>query len=313
MGPRLWLAGEHSVSNGYSDALAAAVGPGEPTLLAGGGASEGPVWHPEGYLTFVRFTQSKLVRWDPDGTVTVIREDTGDGNGCTLDRQNRLIMCESGHRSVTRTEPDGTINVIADKWRGKRLNRPNDVVCSSGGTVYFTDPQGRMPLEERELGFSGVFKASPDGTLDLVTDKCGYPNGLAFSPDESILYVALTRKDEHCLEEDARGEICPHRAIRSFRMLSGGKLEDRGIFADMSSAGPGAPDGMKVDVDGRVYCTGPGGIWVFDPSGVRIGVLPVPEQARNLAFGGTGMSTLYITAGDSLYSLDTKVRGIGAF
>jgi gluconolactonase len=301
------------VSSGYSDALAAAVGPGELTLLAGGGDSEGPVWHPAGYLTFVWFRDSKLVRWDPDGTVTVVRENTGGGNGCTLDRQNQLIMCEGTHRAVTRTEPDGTITVIADKWQGKRLNRPNDVVCAADGTVYFTDPQGLMPAHERELGFSGVFKVSPDGAVDLATDKCGYPNGLAFSPDESILYVALTRRDERCVDEVARGEICPHRAIRSFRVLPGGALEDRGIFADMSSAGPGAPDGVKVDRDGRVYCTGPGGIWVFDPSGVRIGVLPVPVLARNLAFGGAGLSTLYITAGDSLYCLDTKVEGIGAF
>jgi sugar lactone lactonase YvrE len=301
------------VSSRYSDRLATEVGPGELTLLTAGGDSEGPVWHPEGYLTFVWFRQSKLVRWDPDGTVTIVRENTGGGNGCTLDRQNRLIMCEGEHRAVTRTEPDGTITMIADKWQGKRLNRPNDVVCASGGTVYFTDPQGRMPLDERELGFSPVFKIMPDGTVDVATDKCGYPNGLAFSPDESVLYVALTRQDEHCLEEDARGDICPHRGIRAFQVLPGGDLQDLGIFADVSSAGPGAPDGMKVDTDGRVYCTGPGGIWVFDPSGVRIGVLPVPELARNLAFGGSDMSTLYITAGESLYSLDTKVRGIGAF
>lgn len=294
------------------DTLEVAIGPSNLRLLARGGASEGPVWHPEGYLTFVWFTQSKLVRWDTDGTVSVIREDTGEGNGCTLDRQNRLIMCEGMHRSVTRTEPDGTIVAVADRWQGKRLNRPNDVVCASDGAIYFTDPQARMPMEDRELGFSGVFRIGPDGELRLATDKCGYPNGLAFSPDESILYVALTRQDERCFEEAARGELCPHRAIRAFAVKPGGKLDDLGIFADMSSAGPDSPDGIKVDIEGRVYCTGPGGIWVFDASGVRIGVLPVPEHTRNFAFGGRDLSTLYVTAGDSLYSVNTKTQGISA-
>jgi len=293
--------------------LAAIVEAAEPTLVATDiGATEGPLWHPGGFLTFVDMRRSHLLRWDAAGGVRVIREHTGEGNGCTLDRQGRLIMCEGGHRRVTRTELDGRIVTLAERWQGKRLNRPNDVVCRSDGTVFFTDPELRVPPADREVGLSGVYSITPQGELRLATDECEYPNGLAFSPDERVLYVAISRLDERCLEEEKTGAVCRHRRIRAFDVDAEGRLRNNRIFVDMSSAEAGVPDGMKVDRDGRVYCTGSGGIWVIDPQGRRLGIIRVPEVPRNLAFGGPNYQTLYITAGISVYSQGTHVTGIGA-
>ena len=286
----------------------------EPTLLAAGlGRTEGPLWHSGGYLTFVDLGGSRLLRWDPDGGVTVIRENTGEGNGCTLDRQGRLLMCEGANRRVTRTAADGSITAIAERWQGNRLNRPNDVICRSDGTIYFTDPAGRVPPEDREYGFGGVFRIDPAGQLHLATDGCEYPNGLALSPDESILYVAISRLDERCLQEEERGEICTHRRIRAFDVATDGSLTNNRVFIEMSSAEAGVPDGMKVDTEGRVFCTGSGGIWVIDPAGNRMGIIRGPEVPRNVAFGGPDFRTLYTTPGESLYSLRVSTPGISAF
>ena len=264
-------------------------------------------------MTFVRHRQSQLLRWDPSGDVTVVRDDTGEGNGCTLDRQGRLIMCEGARRRITRMDADGSINTIAERWRGKRLNRPNDVVCRSDGSIFFTDPELGVPQEQRELGIAGVFCIAPDGQLTLATDECEYPNGLTFSPDESILYVAISRLDERCIQEGELKEVCTHRRVRAFDVAADGTLSNNRTFVDMSSAEPGVPDGMKVDTEGMIYCAGSGGIWVTDPAGDRLGIIRFPEVPRNLAFGGPDFGTLYITGGESVYSLETKVRGIGAY
>jgi gluconolactonase len=290
---------------------------GEPSLLDGGLITEGPVWHPGGYLTFIRLRESQLVRWDPTGTTTVIRENTGGGNGCTLDSEHRLVMCHFLDRCVTRTEHDGSVTVIAERFEGKRLNQPNDIIRAANGDLLFSDPQWGLAPEDREIGFSAVFRLKPDGELSVATDECEFPNGLAFSPDESVLYVAITRRDPDCLNES----LCPHRYIRAFDVAADGTLSNNRIFFDMSaSSEPGSPDGMKVDTEGRVYCTGPGGIWVIDAEGRHLGMIRFPVDshaghviARNLAFGGDGFSTMYVTAGGSLYRLETNVRGIGAF
>ncbi len=276
----------------------------EHTKLADGlGATEGPLWHPEGHLTFVDLRGNRLYRWDPEGGVSVIRENTGEGNGCTLDRHGRLIMCEGAdHRRITRMDASGAVATIADRYQGKRFNRPNDVVCRSDGSLYFTDPSLRVPPEEREYGFAGVFRIAPDGQLHLATDGCEYPNGLAFSPDESVLYVAISRTSEQCFQEEERREFCAHRKIRAFDVGADGSLRNNRVFADMSSAEPGVPDGMKVDTEGRVFCTGSGGIWVFDPAGNKLGVIRGPEVPRNIAFGGPDFRTVYTTPGESLYS-----------
>ena len=256
--------------------------------------TEGPLWHPDGFYYFVDVRASMLYRITPGRPHEVVREKTGGGNGTTFDLQGRLILCEGDNRRVTRRAPDDRFEVLVDRFEGKRLNRPNDVVCRSDGSIYFTDPGLRVPLAEREVEHAGVYRIAPDGAVSLVADF-EYPNGLAFSPDERLLYVANTRWAQyiHVLELDADG-----------RMLR------RRIFADMSSdETDGVPDGMKVDVEGRVYCTGPGGTWVFAPDGTRLGVIRTPEVPANLAFGGPDLQTLFFTARTSVYTLRAKVPG----
>ncbi len=256
--------------------------------------TEGPLWHPDGFYYFVDVRASMLYRITPGRPHEVVREKTGGGNGTTFDLQGRLILCEGDNRRVTRRALDDRFEVLVDRFEGKRLNRPNDVVCRSDGSIYFTDPGLRVPLAEREVEHAGVYRIAPDGAVSLVADF-EYPNGLAFSPDERLLYVANTRWAQyiHVLELDADGRMARRR-----------------IFADMSSdETDGVPDGMKVDVEGRVYCTGPGGTWVFAPDGTRLGVIRTPEVPANLAFGGPDLQTLFFTARTSVYTLRAKVPG----
>jgi len=256
--------------------------------------TEGPLWHPDGFYYFVDVRASMLYRLAPGGAPEVVREKTGGGNGTTFDLQGRLVLCEGDNRRVTRRGADGRFEVLVDRFEGKRLNRPNDVVCRSDGSIYFTDPGLRVPLAEREVPHAGVYRIAPDGAVSLIADF-EYPNGLAFSPDERRLYVANTRWAQyiHLLELDDRGHMVRRR-----------------IFADMSSdETDGVPDGMKVDVEGRVYCTGPGGTWVFAADGTRLGIIRTPEVPANLAFGGPDLRTLFFTARTSVYTMRAKVPG----
>ena len=284
----------------------------EHTRLASvGGNTEGPLWHPDGYLTFVSLTESRLYRWDEANGVSVLREGTGEGNGCAFDRQGRLIMCEGAdHRRITRMDAAGAVTAIAERWQGKRFHKPNDVVTRSDGSIYFTDPSLRLDPELREYDFAGVFRLDPDGEVHLATDGCEYPNGLAFSPDESVLYVAISRASLDDLVKEERGEFCPNRKIRAFDVAADGSLSNNRVFADLSSAEPGVPDGMKVDTAGRVFCTGSGGIWVFEPDGTHLGVIRGPEVPRNIAFGGPDYRTVYTTPGTSIYSFRVTTPGI---
>ena len=227
--------------------------------------TEGPVWHPEGHWLFVDLFRepSIICRLRPEEQVETIREPSGMTNGMTLDLEGRLVMCEMETRQITRMEPDGSITVLADKWDGKRLHRPNDIVGHSNGSLYFTNPSGRVDPEEREIDFAGVHRIAPDGSVSTVVTDTMYPNGLAFSPDERTLYVANTRRDNGCQQEKDRGEVCPHQFINAYDVASDGTVSNGRLFANMHSAEDGVPDGMKVDVEGRVYCTGPEGVWVF--------------------------------------------------
>ncbi len=263
-------------------------------LATGFGFTEGPLWHPDGFYYFVDIRQSVLYRLTPGKAAEVVRSNTGEGNGTTFDLQGRLVMCEGGNRRVSRTGSDGRPEVLMDRFEGKRLNRPNDVVCRSDGSIYFTDPGLRVPLEQREVPHAGVYRIAADGAVSLVAD-CEYPNGLAFSPDERVLYVANTRWSQyiHRLELDASGVVVRRR-----------------IFADMSSdETDGVPDGMKVDTQGRVFCTGPGGTWVFAPDGQRLGIIRTPEVPANVAFGGPDLRTLFLTARTSVYALRVRTPG----
>jgi gluconolactonase len=279
------------------DALSAILETREAERLATGFVfTEGPLWHPDGFYYFVDVRSSVLYRIVPGEAPEALRRATGEGNGTTFDLAGRLVLCEGGNRRVTRWAADGKTGgeVVMDRWEGKRLNRPNDVVCKSDGSIWFTDPGLRVPVGERELPSAGVYRVMPDGTKRLVAEF-EYPNGLAFSPDERTLYVANTRFAQylHAIELDGVGNVLRRR-----------------IFADMSSdETDGVPDGMKVDVLGRVYCTGAGGTWVFAPDGSRIALIRTPEIPANLAFGGPDLKTLFLTARTSVYRLRTTTPG----
>ena len=263
-------------------------------LATGFGFTEGPSWHPDGFYYFVDIRKSLLYRLRPGGTPEIVRRETGEGNGTTFDLEGRLVMCEGGNRRLTRMTADASVAVLMDRYQGRRINRPNDVVCKSDGSIWFTDPGLRLPLAEKELAHSGVYRVDADGTKHLVAEF-EYPNGLAFSPDERVLYVANTRHAQyiHAIALDPRGN-----------------MTRRWIFADMSSAETdGVPDGMKVDVVGRVYCTGPGGTWVFAADGSRIGIIRTPEIPANLVFGGPDLKTMFFTARTSVYTLRAKTPG----
>jgi gluconolactonase len=278
-----------------ADALSAILETTQAERLATGFVfTEGPLWHPDGFYYFGDVRASMMYRVTPGRPHEVVREKTGGGNGTTFDLDGRLVLCEGDNRRVTRRAADGRFEVLVDRFEGKRLNRPNDVVCRSDGSLYFTDPGLRVPLAEREVEHAGVYRITPDGAVSLVADF-EYPNGLAFSPDERLLYVANTRWAQY---------------IHVLELEADGRVRRRRIFADMSSdETDGVPDGMKVDVEGRVYCTGPGGTWVFAPDGTRLGIIRTPEVPANLAFGGPDLRTLFFTARTSVYTLRAKTPG----
>ena len=269
----------------------------EPQRLATGFQfTEGPVWHPDGYLLFSDIPPGIIYRWTPGG-ITAFLTPSRRSNGLIFDRQGRLVACEHDGRQVSRMAGDGQMVTVAANYQGKRLNSPNDIVEHSSGSIYFTDPFFGITKETSELGFFGVFRVDPDGRLTLLVSDPETPNGLAFSPDESILYVNDTFR----------------RHIRAFNVQSDGSLSNDRVFITMTGDADGLPDGMKVDVQGNVYCTGPGGIWAIDPSGDHIGTIGFPETPANLAFGGQDNQTIYVTARTSLYSVRTNVPGIRTY
>ena len=275
--------------------------------------TEGPLWHPDGYWLFVDLRREPPVihRMSPaGGTPEIIREPSGGTNGMTLDLQGRLLMCEGDHRRITRMEADGTINVVADRWDGKRFHRPNDIVCRSDGSIYITNPSGRVPEEEQEIEWPGtIHRIAPDGTVDLSAHDIDFPNGIAFSPDESVLYVSNTRKLGERPDQYWDGEVKQNQFIQAYDVAADGSLSNSRMFGSMASAEDGVPDGMKVDAEGRVYCTGSGGVWVFSPTGEHLGIIRVPEIPANCAFGGPDFKTMLFTARTSVYSLRMTTPG----
>src|SRR5579883_2548895 len=263
------------------------------------GPAEGPVWIKEGgYLLFSDIHNNRRMKYTPGQGVSVFLEPTNRANGLTRDLQGRVVACEHDTRRVTRRELDGSLTVIAASFQGKRFNRPNDVVVKSDGAIYFTDPGGPAVPEQWDLTHTGVYRVSADlGTLTLLVSDFVVPNGLAFSPDESILYINDSR----------RGHIC------AFDMLPNGTLArqtDR-VFADLRGPEPGVPDGMKVDAEGNVYCGGAGGIWIIDPAGRKLGrIVHGAPATTNLAFGGDDWKTLYFTSRTHLGAVRVKIPGI---
>ena len=264
------------------------------------GPAEGPLWwHEDGYLLFSDIQNNCRMKWSPEGGMTVAHAPTNRSNGLTRDLQGRLLACEHDSRRVTRTELDGSLTVVANSFQGRQLNRPNDVVVKSDGSIYFTDPwTHRRPREQWELTFSGVYRVSPDlGTLTLLVGDFLTPNGLAFTPDESVLYVNDSRRGH----------------IRAFEVADDGTLalsSDR-VVADLTGPAPGVPDGMKVDVEGNIYCGGSGGLWILDPAGRRLGTVVHGQPATtNLAFGGSDWKTLFFTSRATVGSVQCKIAGV---
>ena len=256
--------------------------------------TEGPLWHPDGFFYFVDVRASMMYKIKLGQPHEVVRKTEG-GNGLTFDLQGRLINCEGDGRRVTRTALDGTVTTLIDRFEGKRLNRPNDVICLNNGTLMFTDPSLRVPVAEREVQNAMVYAIAPDGAVREVA-AFEYPNGLAVSPDERTLYVANTRWTQyiHAVELDGSGNMVRRR-----------------VFADMShDKTNGVPDGMKVDQAGRVFCTGTTGVWVYEPDGKFIGIIETPEVCANISFGGPDLRTLLFTASTSVYTLRVKTPGM---
>lgn len=274
------------------------VPPQVPIKLAGGFLfTEGPVWHPDGYLLFSDIPANTINRYTLDGKVQPYIKPSRNSNGLTYDRQGRLVACEHGGRQVSWQDASGSMVAVAAWWEGKRLNSPNDVVVHSSGSIFFTDPPYGIKPEQSEIGFNGLYRVDPDGSVHLLCRDFGRPNGLAFSPDESVLYVDDTER----------------RNVRAFDVGPDLSLSNDRIFIDMDVPEQGSPDGMKVDVEGNLYVTGAGGIWVIAPQGKHLGTIAFPEQPANLAFGGQDYKTIFVTARTSLYSVKVSVPGIRPF
>ena len=286
--------------------------------LAGGFSfTEGPVWVPrrdgvEGYLLFSVPNDNVIYRMTAEGDVSIFRAKSGyagfnigeyhqpGSNGLTLDRQGRLTINQHGNRRVIRVEPHGNITVLADRFDGKRLNSPNDLVYRSDGSLYFTDPPFGLPKAfddpRKELPFSGVYRVAA-GRVQLVASDLDAPNGIAFSPDERFLYVNNWNEKQ--------------KIIMRYDVQPDGRLANVRLFFDMTDApGEDALDGMKVDVKGHVYCTGPGGLWIISPDGRHLGTITLPENPHNLAWGDNDGKTLYITALSGIYRIRMNVAGI---
>jgi len=263
--------------------------------------TEGPLWSPEGYLLFSDIPANTIYKWTPgSASAEVFRRPSGHSNGLTFDGKGRLIACEHDRR-VSRTEEDGRVITLADRYEGNRLNSPNDIVVKSDGGIYFTDPPFGLPNREegKELDFCGVFRLTPDVSLTLLDDTFSMPNGLAFSPDESVLYV----------DDSPRGHI------RAFDVQADGNLTNGRVFAEIRKPEEalGGGDGMKVDVQGNVFCTGRGGLYVFDSDGELLGLIKPPEIPSNVAWGDDDLKTLYITARTGLYKIRVKTGGAPLF
>jgi gluconolactonase len=263
------------------------------------GPAEGPLWIAEGgYLLFNDINTARRLKFTPGRGVTVAMEKTNEANGLTRDLQGRIVSAEHLTRRVTRYELDGSLTVIANSFGGKRLLRPNDVIVKSDGAIYFTDPGGNAAPEQWDLTVAGVYRVSPDlGTMSLIIDNIARPNGLAFSPDESVLYVADTRA----------------RVVHAYDVQPNGTVakETGRVFVDVSGTEPGVPDGIKVDTQGNVYSGGSGGILIMNAAGKKLGrIVHGQASTTNMAFGGEDWRTLYFTTRSSLFSVNLKIPGL---
>ena len=281
--------------------------PNAPLIKLGEGFAwlEGPVWFADlGCLLLSDVPNDRILRWMEDGGVSVFRQPSGFANGHYRDRQGRLIGCSHRNRCITRTELDGTITVLADRYDGKRLNAPNDIVCKSDGTIWFSDPlygintdyEGGKQTSELP---PRLYRFDPrDGSLRVMAEDVVGPNGLAFSPDERLLYVAETGLQ---FEEKPIQHLRVYEVHDDGRRLAGGR-----VFHTVS---PGYTDGLRLDEDGNVWCSAGDGVHCIAPDGTPLGVIRVPFTVSNLTFGGRNRSRLFICASHTLYAIYTNQRG----
>lgn len=275
------------------------------TRFEGGRWCEGPVWVPRlASLVFSDVRANRMMRLPSEGRAVTFRDPSANANGNAIDAQGRLITCEHLHRRVVRQEPDGRVTVMADRFAGKPLNSPNDLVVARDGAIWFTDPtwgienpeEGRPSEPEQKGRF--VFRLDSSGRLDVVSDSFEQPNGLAFSPDERVLYVS---------ESSGAGTPEGKREIRAFD-VAGGRLSRERVFAMLQS---GAPDGLKCDEAGRVYAGTDGGARIWGPDGTYLGRIATPGDCANIAFGGPDGRRLYLCSGPAVHAVQLKVRGAG--
>lgn len=266
------------------------------TVASRFGFTEGPVWDESGFLYVSDETLNKIFKVDVKSGQKQEVIALGDPDGNTYDRHRRILDCASVLRAVIRLSPDGkSYTIVADRYRGQRFNSPNDVVLGPDGAIYITDPTSDLPKgQKQETPFQGVYRIAKNGKVTLLTKEIGQPNGLAFSPDGKKLYV----DDDQDLN------------IRVYDFNRNGTISNGRIFgSEKAPEKDGVPDGMRVDTDGNLYVVGPRGIWIWSAAGEHLGTIVVPEQPANLTWGDAGYSTLYITAGTSVYRIPTKAHG----
>jgi gluconolactonase len=258
--------------------------------------SEGPVWDiKKECLYFTDYRVNRIYKWSKSEGAILYRENSNRTIGMAMDADGRLISAEGSARRIAYLDSEKSTPIVSS-YKGKQINSPNDVVVSQNGEIFFTDPYSEMMMMSKDLAFNGIYRVKPNGEdLHLIDDSFLRPNGLAFSPDESILYVNDTKRQH----------------IIAFGMRKNGSVTKLGVFASVDEKyGTGVVDGMKVDIKGNLYVTGPGGMWVFGPDGKPIAVVYVPEKVGNLCFGDQDGETLFIAASTSLYALAVGVPGV---
>lgn len=258
--------------------------------------TEGPVWdNNENVLLFSDIPANKIYKLSATGELETFRNPSNNSNGLIFDAEGNLLMAEHSGRKIGKLSPDGKYSAVVETYNGTRFNSPNDVIIDSKGVIYFTDPPYGLPKDATDiLGFNGVYQYR-NGKVTLITKELDRPNGIALSPDERTLYVANSG--------------APKKYIK-FPVSKNGKVGKSELFYDVSGIDkPGNPDGIKVDIEGNLYATGPGGVWVFSAGGKHLGTIEFPETPANIAFGSSDMKTLYVTARTGVYSIPVKIPG----